>query len=457
MKADNRDAIDFANEPVGALFRRMLVPTLIGMVSVVLLNFTDGAFVGHGVGAEALAAVNIAAPIFNIMHGIGIMFGTGCAVVASIHLSRGKEKAANINVTQAILGSEFIAILVSVLILTHLPETCKLFGSNDTLVPMASSYLKWIAISQPFIILEIMGLFIVRMDGSPKFAMMCSSTASLLNIILDWLFIYPMKMGLEGAAIATSLSFSLAGLAVFIYFVGFSQKIHLYKLRMTVKSFHLTMRNLGYQIRMGTSAMLGEISVSGSVVVGNYMFIHYLGEDGVAAYSVACYCFPFIFMMAYAIVQSAQPIVSYAYGLENETRLNESYRMMIRWAITTGVLLSMLMCFCAPYITMLFIDAQEQAYDICIEGLPYFSFGILFATLNIVLIGYYQSVEQSRKATVYTLLRGFVFVIPCFVILPILYGSIGLWIAIPLSELITFITILTPRIVRRAINKSMPR
>lgn len=116
-----RDAIDFANQPVPQLFRKMFVPTLIGMLSIVVLNITDGAFVGHGCGSDALAAINIAAPIFNLMAGIALMFGVGCSVVASIHLSRGKHKAANINVTQALVGCTVVAVGISALILADLP------------------------------------------------------------------------------------------------------------------------------------------------------------------------------------------------------------------------------------------------------------------------------------------------------------------------------------------------
>ncbi len=446
---DNRDAIDFANEPVGQLFRRMLVPTLIGMVSIVVLNFTDGAFIGHGVGSEALAAINIAAPIFNILTGIGLMFGIGCSVVASIHLSRGKKKAANINITQALIGSVGFALAVSIFILTDLPRTCRLFGSSERLIPLAGSYLKWIAWAEPIIMLDMVCRFLVRLDGSPKLAMLCSLFASLLNIFLDWLFIFPLGWGLEGAAIATSFSFSLSGLVQFAYMIWFSKTLNLYRLRLSIKSLLLSIRNIGYQIRMGFSAMLGEVSVSGSIIVGNYVFIDYLGESGVAAYSVACYCFPFIFMMANAIVQSAQPIVSYAYGADNYQRLGDSYRQMILWALGAGIVMSVLMYVGAPFVTQLFMSASEPAFSICVEGLPYYGIGIFFATINIVLIGYLQSIERSFQATIYTLLRGFIFVIPSFIVLPIFMGTIGLWLAIPAAELFTLFVIVVAVVVNR--------
>ena len=108
------------------------------------------------------------------------------------------------------------------------------------------------------------------------------------------------------------------------YFVFIPRTLKLYRLKPTMKSLKLTFRNMGYQMKMGFSAMLGEIAVCGAVITGNYVFVHYLGDAGIAAYSVACYCFPVIFMTANAIVESAQPIVSFAYGVNNATRLGKS-------------------------------------------------------------------------------------------------------------------------------------
>ncbi|MBQ0164773.1 MAG: MATE family efflux transporter [Bacteroidales bacterium] len=437
-----RDAIDFANQPVPQLFRKMFVPTLIGMLSIVVLTITDGAFVGHGCGSDALAAINIAAPIFNLMAGIALMFGVGCSVVASIHLSRGKHKAANINVTQALVGCTVVAVGISALILADLPATCRLFGSSEALIPLAGSYLRWIALCEPLIMLDMVGRFLVRLDGSPRFAMTCSIVASTLNIFLDWLFIFPFGWGLEGAAMATSLSFSLTGIAQLFYLIFFTKTLHLYRLRFSLKSFLLTLRNLGYQMRMGCSAMLGEVAICGAMIVGNFVFIAYLGEAGVAAYSVACYCLPIVFMMANAIVQSGQPIVSFAYGADNAARLTESRRLMLRWALVAGTLTALPFLLGAPFITRIFLNPDAEAFALSVEGLPYYGTGVLFITLNVVLVGYLQSVGQSLRATVFTLLRGFVLVIPCFLLLPLRLGIPGIWIAVPVAEILTLAAIL---------------
>ena len=434
---DNRDSIDFANEPTGRLFRRMFLPTLISMVSMVVLNITDGAFVGHGAGSDALAAVNIVAPLFMLMGGIGMLFGIGSSVVASIHLAKDNQKAANINLTQGIVASVLCGVLMGAVIFCNQPAVCRLFGCSETLVPLACSYMKWIALMAPFNLFGMTAMFMVRLDGSPKFAMAVNCGMALSNIILDYVLIFPCGMGLEGAAIATAFSFSAGNLPVLWYLLRRSHNVQLYRLKASLTSLQLSLRNVAYQVRIGASAFLGEAAIAAVVIVGNYVFIHYLGEDGVAAYSVGCYCLPIVFMMGNAIVQSVQPIISYAHGAGNATRLKEARRIAVRTAGISGIVALLLLSLGARLISATFLPVGCNAYTLCCQGMPYFSVACLFVAINIVLIGILQSTERATQATVFTLLRGFVFSIPCFLLLPLWLGTPGLWLALPVAEGLT--------------------
>lgn len=432
-----KEALDFASGALRPLFRKMFFPTLMGMISMVALNLADGAFVGHGAGTEALAAVNIAAPIFNLMIGLGIMFGIGTSVISSIHLSQNNIKAARINTTQALLGSCLVTGCSGALILCNLADTCRLFGSNEELIPLASSYLKWVALFLPLCITGNVGSFIIRLDGSPKYAMACTLLACLLNIFLDWLFVFPFHWGLEGAAIATSISFSISALVVLYYLLFKARTLHLYPVHISFANFLRTIKNLIAQVKMGFSAMLGEIAIAYTMIVGNFVFIHYLGKEGVAAYGVICYCMPVIFMWANAITQAIQPILSFAHGKQDLQRLQQAKRIGLRSALTAGICSTLILTFGARWITLIFIPAHEIAYTLCVNGLQYFGIAGLFICLNLVLVGYLQSIEQSATATLYSLLRGFLIITPCFIFLPQLWGVSGIWLAIPVAEALT--------------------
>lgn len=412
---------------------------------MVVLNISDGAFVGHGVGSDALAAVNIVVPLFLITTGIGLMFGIGGSVVASIHLAKNNNHAAYLNITQAILASFLTGCVLSAVVLSFPAGTCRLFGCSDLLLPQAVAYLRWIAMSVPFNLLGITAMFMVRLDGSPKFAMVVNCAIASLNILLDYVFIFPMQWGIEGAAIATSLSFSLGCIPTLLYLFRYATKIHLYRIKLTMTSMRLTVRNIAYQIKIGFSAMLGELAIASVILVGNYVFMKYLGEDGVAAYSVGCYCLPIVFMVGNAIVQSVQPIVSYAYGMHDNERLRSARRLSLRTSVVCGVMGMLFVALGADVISGIFLPENCKAYTICCEGLPYYSPAFFVVAVNIVIIGYLQSIEAARPATMFMLLRGFLFSVPSFIILPMIAGVSGLWMALPVAEMLTLVVMLVVR------------
>lgn len=438
-----RDSIDFKNTDIAALFRKLLLPTVLGMIFSALFVITDGIFVGKGIGSDALAAVNIVAPLWLFSTGIGLMFGVGASVVASIHLSHGKVKAARINITQSIVVSSLLLIGTSTLFCSFAPQVVHLLGGSERLTPLAVEYMVWFVPFSVFTALLNSGMFFLRLDGSPNFAMMCNIVAAVLNIILDYLFIFPFGWGMFGAAIASAIGTTVGALMIIIYLSRRKCALRFYPVKFTRKSMQLTRRNIGYMCRLGSSAFLCEVAIACMMFVGNIVFIHYLQEEGVAAFSIACYFFPIIFMVYNAIAQSAQPIISYNHELHEETRVRRAYLLALKTAIGCGTVFALVTIFFSSEIVSMFIDRSYPAYEIASKGLPLYATGFIFFAVNIVSIGYFQSVEQARYATIITLLRGFVLLTACFFGLPLLFGNPGIWLATPLAELLTTLFILT--------------
>lgn len=431
-----RDNIDFGNEKIPVLFRSIFVPTLLGMLCMSVMTLIDGAFVGHGVGSDALAAVNIFCPLWLIMSGIGLMFGIGSSVVASIHLSQDNKKAANINVTQAFMAG-FIAVLAWLIAEMFSETVARGLGASDRLLPYVLDYQRWLSRSFLAIFLQSVGLMIIRLDGSPKYAMLCSSLPSIVNVVLDYVFLFVLKKGLEGVAMATAIGCWTGGLMVIAYILFFKQTLHLYRLKASLTSLRLTVRNLSYQMKLGFSAMLGDLCIAVLMFVGNYVFLKYQQEDGVAAFSVACYIFPFIFMTGNAIAQSAQPIVSFNYGAGSNDRVNEALNVALKTSVLLGLMVVLGIDLLIDYVVGVFVDTDGNAAQIAKQGIPWLSICFIPYILNVVYIGYYQSIEKAKYATLYAVLRGFVLLIPCFLLMPLLIGNIGMWLAMPLSELLT--------------------
>ncbi len=446
---EKRDSLDFGEMRVSRLFRKLFFPTLLGLISSVLLNLADGIFVGRGVGSDALAAINIAAPLFQISTGIALMFGSGLSVVAAIHLGKGNTKAANINVTQAFTVGLLLMTLCVIAINIFPRQTASLCGGNDTLYPMVLDYIRGVSPSLLFLVINIVGLFAIRLDGSPNYAMAVNAVAAMLNIFLDWLFVFPLQWGLFGAGVATSIASGAGSLMVVWYFTRRSSRIRLYRPKFTGTAIGLTARNCGYMLRLGFPTFLAETAISCMMITGNYMFMDYLHEDGVAAFSIACYLFPMIFMFGNAIAQSSLPIVSYNYGLGRTRRVRSALRISAGLAVALGLVMSLVGFFFTPQIVDMFLDPSARSWAIGVHGIPLFMTTCLPFTLNVVLIGYLQSLERYKPATAFMLLRGFVVIIPCFILVPTAIGTDGLWLAEPLSETITLVALLTFILVKR--------
>lgn len=433
-----KDSIDFARMDIPQLFRRLLIPTVLGMVFSVAFVITDGIFVGHGIGSDALAAVNITSPLFLISTGVGLMFGVGASVVASIHLSHGKLRTARINITQAVVVSTLLLALYSLVISLFMPEVARLLGSSERLLPLAVEYMRWFVPFLPFSALLSSGMFFIRLDGSPNYAMFCNVVPAVINIVLDYVFIFVCGWGMLGAALATSLGYVVGAVMIVVYLSRRRCRVRFCRVKTSRKSLRLTRRNVGYMCRLGLSSFLCEAAIATMMFSGNYVFIRYLGEDGVAAFSIACYFFPIIFMVNNAIGQSAQPILSYNFGAGNPDRVRRAFHLALTTAVGFGACVFLATALASRWIAAMFISPEYPAYRIAVEGLPLFAAGFVFFAVNIVSIIYYQSVERPRPAMALTLLRGFVFQVGCFFGLPLVAGIPSIWLAVPLSEVLTF-------------------
>lgn len=437
----NRDKLDFGNGRIDELFKALFFPTLVGMVFNSLLNICDGMFVGHGVGSNALAAINIVAPLFLVCTGVGLMFGIGASVIGSIRLAENNVKAARIIMTQAYIAGALIFGVVILVSLLFTRPVLYMLGCSPLLEDLASDYLLWLLPGLMFFYLQCVGMMLIRLDGSPKYAMSVQIVAAVINIVLDWVMVFPMGMGIKGASIATSLSCIIGGLMVLVYFLRFSDKLKFYRLKLSWKSLRLSLRNTAYMMKIGLATFIAELSLGVMIVTGNFMFMAYLGEPGVAAYSIGCYLFPMIFSISNAVAQASQPIISFNYGAGQFQRVSQALRIALLTACVCGVLISLGMWIGSPVLTHIFLSPSETAYGLAAGGLPILGSCAIFFAINITFIGYYQSRELAGRSIVYMLLRGIVFLVPGFILLPRIVGATGLWLAIPTAEFLTLLVI----------------
>lgn len=436
-----RDALELGEMKIPMLFRKYFVPTLLGMLSMASVTAIDGIYVGHGVGSDGIAAINICIPLLMLFTGFGLMLGIGSSVVASIHLSHGKVKAARINATQALWFVTAVTSLAVAAIMIWPRETAELLGASEHLAPLVITYLLWFGPSILFQMWLSVSLFIIRLDGSPQYAMWCNVIAAVLTVVLGWIFIFPMGLGIEGAALAATIATGAGGLTGVIYLLFKANKLSVVKLKISRKSLALSIRNIGYQCKIGSSALLGEATLATLMFAGNQVFMKYLGDNGVGAFGIACYYTPFVFMVGNAIAQSAQPILSYNYGMNLSGRVSQAEKLALKTALMCGIMVTVVFYFFPHWLVGLFLPLENDAARIAVSGLPLFSSGFICFIVNLTAIGYYQSLERIGAATTFALLRGLVILVPAFYLLPMALGDRGIWLAMPVSECMTLLCI----------------
>ncbi|MDE5806625.1 MAG: polysaccharide biosynthesis C-terminal domain-containing protein [Muribaculaceae bacterium] len=426
--------LDYANGKISRLFFKIFLPTLLGMIFNALITIIDGIFVGRGVGPDGIAAVNIIAPLFMITTGIGLMFGIGASVVAGISLSQKDYSRANSEITSAFIFSTAMIGCIVLLTFIFTDRVAYILGSSEQLIYHTTGYLLYLLPGLVPFMWQSIGMMVIRLDGSPKYAMMCNIVPAVLNIILDWWFVFPLGIGVMGAALATAIAGITGGTMALLYF----RRSYILKFTRHISRFW---RSVGMQARIGAAAFVTEIAMSVMMFTGNYVFMKTFGESGVAAYSIACYLFPLIFMMNNAVAQSAQPIISYNYGSGDRGRVRGALMISLKVAIACGMIATVGIASGARLIVGMFISPECEAGRIAVKGLPIFSLAALFFALNIAFIGYWQSIKKAALALGLTLLRGMVLLVPLFLVLTHIFPAWGMWAAVPASEMLTLMVI----------------
>ena len=449
--------IDFRNGKITVLFKQLFFPTVLGMLSMSAVTTIDGIFVGHGVGSDGIAAVNICVPLLMGLMGVGLMMGSGCSVMASIYLSQGKRLLARIGVTQALLFVTLISLIAGGGVMVFPERVARLLGASELLMPMVVDYLVWFAPSLLFELWMAVALFALRLDGAPKLAMWCNVIAAVVNILLDWLFIFPFGWGVRGAALATSVS-CLAGAAVAVVYLGvFARNTRLCVLRLNRKDCLLWIRNTVAQCKIGLSTLFGEMTMALLLFVGNHVFMHYLGDEGVGAFGLSCYFLPFVFMIGNAIAQSVQPIISYNFGAQNAGRVKDAFKLLLKASLCYSVLLwALVMAF--PQLFAALFTTDPALLEFTKTALRIYMACLLLFGVQVACQMTFTALGNAPASIIVAVMRKFVLLLPLIFLLPQIFTSdqtTAVYLAEPVADFfaVSFKAVLFTFQFKRALKK----
>lgn len=403
---------------------------IIGMLGISFYILADTFFIARGLGANGLAALNLAIPVYSFIHGCGLMLGMGGATRYSIYASQGRSKNADIVFTNTIYLAGIFALCFFVTGLFLSSPVTALLGADEAIFDMTNIYLKIILLFSPAFIINEVLLGFVRNNGNPGLSMLAMIGGSLVNIVFDYILIFPCGLGIFGAVLATGFS-PLCSLLI------------LSTLKIKKKNqFHLTRTGLSVRlsrsvVSLGFPSLVTEVSSGIVMIVFNTILLNLRGNIGIAAYGVIANLVIVVLSIFTGIAQGMQPLISRACG----SRAFEQARQFLRYGVCTVVLISAVIYlgiffFAAPITAVFNGERNTVLQQIAETGLKLYFTGIIFAGLNIILSIYFTSMEKPLPAHVLSILRGLLFIIPLAFLLSALLGITGVWLAFPAAELL---------------------
>lgn len=427
--------MNLLKDNVHKLYFKYFFPTIGGALSTSIYILFDTIFIGQGVGPEGLAALNIALPIYSIYFGTGLLVGVGGSTLFSIERGRGREERANKIFTLSMALGGTIAIVYTLISFVFLKQIAFAFGATTEILPLVKEYMIVVAIGTiPFVMGSVISPFI-RADKAPKRVMVAVIFSGFLNILLDYIFVFPLKMGMKGAAIATVISYTVSFLIMASHFLSKNNTL----------SFSKSYYNSKYIKRIfkcGAPSLLVEISSGFVILIFNHQILRILGEDGVTAYSIISNTAIIVVALFNGVCQTIQPLISTNYGAGEEKRTREFKSIAIKTALIIGTI-ACVFCFLFPdTITNVFVKPTNRVLIIAREAIRYYVFAFIILGINMVLGAYFQAIELGREAFILVLLRGLLLVSVLVYILPKFLDIRGVWLSVPIAEALTLIVAL---------------
>ena len=432
---------DLSDKKLSALFWQYALPAIIGTSVSTLYNIINGVFIGHWIGKEALSAAGLILPVMNMAAAIGMLVGVGSASRISIYLGlKEQNKAEQIAGTSLMLTLLLSGLILSILFI-FLDPILMFVGASEVTLPYAREFLQIFLPGSIFLTLAFNYNNMMRACGYPFKAMVTMFISVIVNIILAPVFIYWLGWGMRGAAVATTISMAVSFAFVMLHFTSKNSEIRLKK-----ENFKLPLDSVKAIISIGLSPFCMQIAASAVIILINFQINRYapaagvIGDDAIGAFANANRLITLIIMIVIGLNQGMQPIIGYNYGAKNYTRVKETFIYAVKVATcitTTGFLLGMF----APELLVMAFSPDPEMIRLSATALRYITISFAFIGFQMVTTSFFQCIGMAKISIILSLSRQVLILIPVLIIMPMLFGLDGVWIASPVSDIFaTFIS-----------------
>lgn len=411
-------------------FGKYVSQSVLSQLGVSCYILADTYFISKGVGADGLTALNLAIPVFSVMNGCGFMLGIGSGTKYGIMKGTGNEKRGDVLFTSSLCVVTVLAVIFMLIGLLAADPITVLVGANAEVYDMTRTYLQVILLFSPmFMINNLLGAMI-RNDGNTSLAMTAMLSGCLFNIVFDYIFVFPMGLGLFGAVLATAVAPIISILILLQHFVKKKNQFRLIRVRPDV-------RLVASAAGLGVPSLVTEVSSGLIIAVFNLLILGLAGNVGVAAYGVVANISIVVIAIYNGIAQGVQPLLSREYGRSQEKNVHR----FLGWAMMLTVILAMVIYvgiyWNADVIAMIFNSGRDMDLQrIAVEGLKIYFTACPFVGANILLAIYFAATDQAAPAQMISLLRGLIVIVPLAFIMANVAGLTGVWMTFPLTELV---------------------
>jgi len=412
---------------------RFVLPSIIMMVFTSIYGVVDGLCVSNFVGKTPFAAINLIMPFVMIFGGIGFMFGTGGSALVAKTLGEKQPEKANRYFTMMVWVTLIVGIIISIIGVVFMRPISVLLGADEAMLEDCVIYGRIIiAFNTAFMLQNLFQSFLIAAE-KPRLGLVATLAAGCTNMILDVLFVGVFRFGVAGAAIATGISQCVGGIIPLIYFIRPNDSLlHLTRARLEWRPILAASAN-------GSSELVSNITASIVGMLYNFQLLEYAGQDGVAAYGVLMYV-EFIFVaifVGYSI--GSAPIISYHYGAENHTELQNMLHESILLMLGGGILMLVAAQALAGPLAHMFVGYDKTLFDMTVHGFRIFSLFVLFAGFNIFASSFFTALNNGGVSAAISFLRTFVFKFSAVLLMPLLFKLDGIWWATVVAEVLAFI------------------
>ncbi|XMB85597.1 MATE family efflux transporter [Mycoplasmatota bacterium WC44] len=428
-------ATELKTLPIKNLLWKLSVPAIIGMTFNALYNIIDGIFVGTATGESGIAAISIVYPIQMIVIAIALTIGVGAASIYSRALGEENFDKASRTMNTAFLLGIIVSVSLSITGIIFAESIAYMFGMVDTFKTETMNYLEVIFYGSTLQVLGMIMNNMFRAEGKARIAMIGMIVGTVTNLILDPIFIFDFGLGLgtRGAAIATVI-----GYACSFSYLFYHQYINDSYLKLKRKSLRIDFKLTKEIIIVGLPALVRNSIAALIAVIINNTFKNYSVDPmvSIAIYGVVSKTLLFVFLPIFGVLQGLAPIIGYNYGAKEYDRTKSVTIYANKVTSTYFLTAAILAIIFTPQILMLF-GISESTISI---STTYMRLSFLFVPLvaaQIIISGYYQALGKSKEATFIALLRQLILLVPLALILPLFFGDIGVWVAIPTADLIS--------------------